>query len=66
MSLDRATAIYTDDSQLISFAELNNLTCIRVADLPIPASARQAQLPFENDNTSETAGDAPEAEDNTA
>jgi hypothetical protein len=66
MSLDRATAIYTDDSQLISFAELNNLTCIRVADLPIPASARQAQLLFENDNTSETAGDAPEAEDNTA
>ena len=28
--------------------------------------ARQAQLPFENDNTSETAGDALEAEDNTA
>jgi hypothetical protein len=39
-----ATAIYTDDGQLIAFAEANGIRCIRVSDLPIPESARQPQL----------------------
>jgi predicted nucleic acid-binding protein len=56
----RATAIYTDDDKLIAFASLNDIPCIRVADLPIPDSARQAQLPFEAGGPSETPDDKPE------
>jgi predicted nucleic acid-binding protein len=41
-----ATAIYSDDGQLIAFAEANGLRCIRVADLPVPDSARQPKLPL--------------------
>lgn len=32
----RATAIYTDDDKLIAFAALNEISCVRLADLPIP------------------------------
>jgi predicted nucleic acid-binding protein len=41
-----ATAIYSDDGELIAFAEANGIKCIRVVDLPIPESARQHQLPL--------------------
>ncbi len=41
-----ATAIYSDDEQLIAFATSNSIPCIRVADLPIPKSVRQPQLPL--------------------
>jgi hypothetical protein len=41
-----ATTIYSDDGQLISFAEANAISCVRVVDLPIPESARQQQLPL--------------------
>jgi hypothetical protein len=41
-----AKAIYTDDEKLIAFATLHDIPCVRVADLPIPDSARQAQLPL--------------------
>ena len=45
--VQQATAIYSDDNQLIMFAEANAIACIRVADLPIPESARQQRLPLE-------------------
>lgn len=41
-----ATAIYSDDGELIAFAEANGIACIRTADLPIPESARQPRLPL--------------------
>lgn len=41
-----ATAVYSDDKELIAFAEANGIRCIRVADLPIPEAARQPQLPL--------------------
>lgn len=41
-----ATAIYTDDNKLIAFATLHDISCVRLADLPIPDSARQMQLPL--------------------
>jgi hypothetical protein len=39
-----ATAIYTDDEKLITFATLHDIPCTRIADLPIPDSARQLGL----------------------
>ncbi|MGH7058813.1 MAG: hypothetical protein ACREFH_00380 [Stellaceae bacterium] len=39
-------AIYTDDGELIAFAETNGIKCIRVADLPVPEAARQHRLPL--------------------
>jgi len=45
--VNRATAIYTDDEKLIAFAALNDIKCVRLADLPIPDSARQGELPLE-------------------
>ena len=39
-----ATAIYTDDAKLIAFAHMCDIHCIRLADLPIPESARQMGL----------------------
>ena len=56
----RATTIYTDDDKLIAFAALNDITCTRVADLPIPDSARQGQLPFEEGQPPEGADDETE------
>ena len=41
-----ATAIYTDDEKLIAFAKLQDMPCIQIADLPIPDSARQPELPL--------------------
>jgi hypothetical protein len=41
-----ATEIYTDDDKLIAFAKLCDIPCIRIADLPIPESARQMGLPL--------------------
>jgi predicted nucleic acid-binding protein len=41
-----ATAIYSDDGHLITFAEAAGIRCVRVADLPVPESARQPQLPL--------------------
>ena len=41
-----ATTIYSDDNNLISFAEANGIPCTRVADLPIPEAARQQRLPL--------------------
>lgn len=41
-----ATAIYTDDGKLIAFAQMCDIPCIRVADLPIPDSAREPELPL--------------------
>ena len=45
--VNRAESIYTDDEALITFAAMNDIPCVRVADLPIPASARQTELPFD-------------------
>jgi hypothetical protein len=45
--VQQATAIYSDDEQLIAFAEANAITCVRVADLPIPESTRQPLLPLD-------------------
>ncbi len=42
-----AESIYTDDNPLIAFAALNDIPCVRVADLPIPAAAMQTELPFD-------------------
>jgi len=42
----RATHIYTDDLQLIGFASLNDIECVKLADLPLPASAMQGELPL--------------------
>jgi len=58
--VNRATAIYTDDDKLITFAVLNDISCIRVADLPIPDSARQGQLPLEAGGPGETPDEKPE------
>jgi hypothetical protein len=44
--VNAATAIYTDDNKLIAFANLHDIPCIRIADLPIPDSARQLGLPL--------------------
>jgi predicted nucleic acid-binding protein len=41
-----ATAIYSDDQQLRAFAEEQGLKVIGLADLPIPESARQPELPL--------------------
>lgn len=41
-----AKAIYTDDGKLITFAQMHDIPCIRIADLPIPDSARQMGLPL--------------------
>jgi hypothetical protein len=41
-----ATAIYTDDEKLIAFAKMYDIPCIKLADLSIPDSARQPDLPF--------------------
>ncbi|MHB8528566.1 MAG: hypothetical protein ACYC8V_03530 [Caulobacteraceae bacterium] len=45
--VNRASAIYTDDDKLIAFAALNDIPCVRVADLPVPDSARQTELEFD-------------------
>jgi hypothetical protein len=44
--VNAATAIYTDDEKLIAFAKLHDIPCIQTADLPIPDSARQPELPL--------------------
>lgn len=41
-----ADVIYTDDGELIAFAEANGIKCIRLADLPVPEAARQHRLLF--------------------
>lgn len=41
-----ATAIYSDDRDLRTFAEQQGITVVALADLPIPAAARQTELPF--------------------
>jgi predicted nucleic acid-binding protein len=41
-----ATAIYSDDRQLRTFAEQQGLRVIGLADLPVPETARQPQLPL--------------------
>lgn len=41
-----ATAIYTDDGRLIAFAQMCDIPCVRLADLPVPKSARQRELPL--------------------
>lgn len=42
----RATAIYSDDDNVRTFAQQFNLPVIRTADLPLPPEAAQIQLPF--------------------
>ncbi len=54
--VNRASAVFTDDDQLIGFAGLNDLHCVRVADLPIPPSAMQGEL-FDQSQPQETAED---------
>jgi hypothetical protein len=49
-----ATAIYSDDGNLIGFAEQQGIACVRVRDLPIPDSLRQPQLPLIPPQTDET------------
>jgi hypothetical protein len=49
-----ATAIYSDDEDLITFAEQQGIPCVRVRDLPIPESARQPQLPLSPPATDES------------
>jgi hypothetical protein len=58
--VNRASAIYTDDLGLIAFADLNDIRCVRVADLPVPPSALQGQLPFDEAAQSETPSDGKE------
>lgn len=41
-----ATAIYSDDRQLRTFAEQQGLSVIGLADLPVPEFARQPELPL--------------------
>lgn len=48
--VQQATAIYSDDGDLIAFAEANAIPCTRVADLPVPESARQLRIPLEQTN----------------
>ncbi len=49
-----ASAIYSDDEDLISFAEQQTIPCVRVRDLPIPESVRQPQLPLAPPSSDET------------
>ncbi|MCI0466017.1 MAG: hypothetical protein L0Y57_03285 [Beijerinckiaceae bacterium] len=48
------TAIYSDDKERIAFAQAHGITCVRVADLPVPESARQPQLPLTSPPPDET------------
>jgi hypothetical protein len=59
----RASQIYTDDAQLIAFAGLCDIPCVRVADLPIPASALQPDLFDGQAKCTEGADDATTEED---
>ena len=49
-----ATAIYSDDENLISFAEQQAIACVRVRDLPVPVTARQPQSPLTPPSSDET------------
>jgi hypothetical protein len=49
-----ATTIYSDDENLITFAEQQGIPSVRIRDLPIPESARQPQLPLTPPSTDET------------
>jgi hypothetical protein len=44
--VNAATDIYSDDDKLVAFATKHDIHCIRIADLPIPDSARQMGLPL--------------------
>ena len=44
--VNAATAIYSDDEKLIACAKLHDIACVQIADLPIPASARQMGFPL--------------------
>jgi hypothetical protein len=41
-----ATAIYSDDHHLCTFAKEQGLTAIGIADLPLPESVREPELPL--------------------
>jgi hypothetical protein len=43
----QATTIYTDDKNLAATAKRLNITCMGLADLPLPPETAQGQLPFE-------------------
>ena len=43
-----ASAIYTDDGTLIAFVSMQDIPCIRVAEMAIPDEARQMNLLEEN------------------
>jgi hypothetical protein len=49
-----ATTIYSDDENLITFAEQQGIPGVRIRDLPIPESARQPQLRLTPPSTDET------------
>lgn len=41
-----ASAIYSDDRDLRTFAEQQGIVVVALADLPVPSAARQTELPF--------------------
>ena len=43
-----AKAIYSDDDDIARYAERVNIPAYKTDDLPLPISARQEQIPFEN------------------
>lgn len=52
-----ATTIYSEDGDLARMANRMHLSCVKIDDLPLPDSARQGNLAFEDSSQSEPVSD---------